>query len=406
MGCASSSNDNEKSSRAVDYKKSSRPQARAPVKKHEKAVEEISPKNGNGIHTEGSVNSDPDVRFSQNLSIRWDDGRLVKASDGKNIPTGYRVISVAFNRDCSEFVIGTTQGKALLWKIDEDVPFATFDCAGGNVRCVAFNRNAKLLATGSEHDNVGEIWVVKKGERVSDLRAHKGWIYSIAFSPDFSCVITGSSDKTARVWTTATGEQLCSPLLHDSIVRAVTFSPISLKMITGSTDGVVRIWSPSTGEPIHVLRGHHGPIHSVACSEDGLRIVSGSRDKTAKVWDLEEGKLLKTLSGHEGIVTCARFNPEDGTCVVTGSEDQTLRMWNSAGSGSGLLCTHWAHDSEVLAVSFGASWERVVTGGKDGSIRTWSAAVNLEHLAALVPKELLPSDVRTNLSSFMDGWRW
>jgi WD40 repeat protein len=40
------------------------------------------------------------------------------------------------------------------------------------------------------------------------LRGHEGSVFSAAFSPDGSRIVTTSDDETARIWDAATGKEI------------------------------------------------------------------------------------------------------------------------------------------------------------------------------------------------------
>jgi WD40 repeat protein len=40
------------------------------------------------------------------------------------------------------------------------------------------------------------------------LRGHEGSVFSAAFSPDGSRIVTASDDDTARIWDAATGKEI------------------------------------------------------------------------------------------------------------------------------------------------------------------------------------------------------
>ena len=65
------------------------------------------------------------------------------------------------------------------------------------------------------------------------LRGHTGWLYSVAFSPDGTRIVSGSDDNTIRLWDAATHQAIGTPLTgHERSVRSVTFSP----------DGKLIVW--------------------------------------------------------------------------------------------------------------------------------------------------------------------
>ena len=74
---------------------------------------------------------------------------------------------------------------------------------------------------------------------------------------------------------------------HSYGVSSVAYSPDGTKIISGSTDKTIKIWNANTGECLQTLEGHLDIILSVAYSPDGTKIISGSSDKTIKIWGEE-----------------------------------------------------------------------------------------------------------------------
>lgn len=125
----------------------------------------------------------------------------------------------------------------------------------------------------------------KTGE---SLRIPEEYIYSIAFSPDGTKLVSGGSDKAVRLWDVNARKKIGEPLTgHTGWVNAVAFSPDGETIASGSDDETVRLWNVSTGEQIgEPLQGHSSEITSVKFSPDGRLLASGSYDETIKIWQL------------------------------------------------------------------------------------------------------------------------
>ena len=95
--------------------------------------------------------------------------------------------------------------------------------------------------------------------------AHSDVIWSVAFSPDGSTIVSGSDDKTIKVWDAGT---LARHIPHPSPkLSAPTLATASLELKAEKQSA------------------HSDWVKSVAFSPDGSSIVSGSDDQTIKVWD-------------------------------------------------------------------------------------------------------------------------
>jgi hypothetical protein len=73
---------------------------------------------------------------------------------------------------------------------------------------------------------------------------------------------------------------------HEDNVWSAAFSPDGSRIVTASDDKTARIWDVATGQEIAALRGHQDGVASAAFSLDGSRIVTASHDKTARIWDV------------------------------------------------------------------------------------------------------------------------
>ena len=62
------------------------------------------------------------------------------------------------------------------------------------------------------------MWDAATGAPIGEPLQHKAPVYSAAFSPDGTRVVTASDDNTARVWDAATGAPIGKPLQHEGAV--------------------------------------------------------------------------------------------------------------------------------------------------------------------------------------------
>ena len=69
----------------------------------------------------------------------------------------------------------------------------------GPVNSVAFSRDGRTLATGSENGTV-QLWELPSDTQLATLKGGTGPVFSVAFSPDGRTLAAGGFNGTVRVW--------------------------------------------------------------------------------------------------------------------------------------------------------------------------------------------------------------
>jgi WD40 repeat protein len=194
----------------------------------------------------------------------------------------------------------------------------------GEVRAVAYNPDGSRIVSGSS-DTTIKIWDAENGWERRTLTGHTLPVNSVAYSPDGRRIASGSRDNTVKIWDAESGRKLRTLEGHTSTVKSVAYSPDGRRIVSGSSDKTVRIWDTEGRRELLKLKRHTGPVLSVAYSPDGRRIVSGGDDKTIRIWDAESGRELRTLKGHTDWVFSVAYSP-DGRGIASGSSDKTIRI--------------------------------------------------------------------------------
>jgi WD40 repeat protein/serine/threonine protein kinase len=270
------------------------------------------------------------------------------------------------------------------WTAQERRLLAIFDHQGqGGVHTVAFSPDGSKVLTGSS-DKTARLWETATGKPLGLPLEHQEAVWAVGFSPNGTKILTVDLDKTARLWETATLKAIGPPLQHQDYVTDVAFSPNGTIVVTTSRDGTARLWESETGLPIGIAFRHQAPISAVAFSPDGSKVLTGGEDATARLWETATGKALGPPLQHKQEVKAVAFSP-DGTKVLTGSDDATARLWETAtGEAVGPPLKHLGG---VCAVAFSPDGTKVLTGSNDRTARLWETATgkalgpDLEHEA-------------------------
>jgi hypothetical protein len=134
------------------------------------------------------------------------------------------------------------------------------------------------------------LWTLDGKPAAEPFKGHRGWVNSVAFSPDGKRIVSRGSDGTLRLWT-LDGKPAAEPFTgHAGEVSSVAFSPDGMRIVSGGGDGTVRLWTLDGKPAAEPFKGHRGWVNSVAFSPDGRRIASGGGDGTVRLWDVLTGE--------------------------------------------------------------------------------------------------------------------
>jgi RNA polymerase sigma factor (sigma-70 family) len=254
----------------------------------------------------------------------------------------------------------------------------------GQMQCVAFSPDGKLLASGAQ-DRLIRLWDVATGTEVRQIEARQGWVRSVAFSPDGKHLASGGQDKTPRLWEVASGKELHDFEREPGLGTEIAFSPDGKLLLAVCGNRALRLWDVATGKrlPRFDAQGDH-QVNNAAFSPDGKLLAAGGYDNGIRLWEVETGKELTRAGGHRGPASAVAFLA-DGKTIVSGSWDGTVQLWEAdTGKPLGQLDgaatgTNWfalSPDRRLLAVS---SYEQL---GNVPALCLWDMATR-RHLRRL-----------------------
>lgn len=205
------------------------------------------------------------------------------------------------------------------------------------------------LAAKTEEEELEEQPIEQREPvRLCFNREHTSTVWSLAWSPDGTHIVSGSEDNTVQIWNGHTGKRIMVFREHTACVTAVSWSPDGQWIASGGCDKRVLIWNAWSGEVVTTYTKQSAWIwNGLAWSPDSVSIASASWDGSVHVWEAMTGKTNTLYREHRGIVTCIAWSP-DGTRVVSGGgyPECAIHVWNAFTGQQLLLYKAHMQDSE------------------------------------------------------------
>lgn len=292
-------------------------------------------------------------------------------------------------------VLGGDQG---LWVANADGSGLRRVGTQTGVRCVAVTQagGARVLVAGDVDGRIGMYDLTTGACRNAPFHAHAEGVQILvpAKLHGRGVVASGGTDGRVTVWDLTDGQVVTS--LATAATEAVATLSLSTAsqgpatVTVGGLDGIVRVWDLATGRMLATrVLDYDGWLNCLASAVFSGRptVVGGAIDGRALVWQgvtdalpdpsVSEVTADAALAGHDGWISAvAAVECDDRDLIVTGGLDGTVRTWDLADAD--LLADRGdAHDGEVTTVSLLALPEArtvAVSGSTDGTVRLWRLA--------------------------------
>jgi formylglycine-generating enzyme required for sulfatase activity/serine/threonine protein kinase len=165
-----------------------------------------------------------------------------------------KIYHFAFSHNGKRIATASNDKTVRLWEVESGRSLKTLTGHTDRVRGVAFSRDDALLAScaGSAEDGLDttiRIWDSETGAELQRLAGHATGSLSLAFSSSGRYLASGGYDGKLRLWDLKERRQVQEVALTDKgWVQGIAFSPDGTRLLTGSTAGL-RLWSFDEGSP-------------------------------------------------------------------------------------------------------------------------------------------------------------
>lgn len=319
---------------------------------------------------------------------------------------------LGLSRDGS--ILATSKdGVITTWNSGTMKKIRQFPRCAEQVKCIAFNNDGKILATGG-NDGVIRVWNLNNGKMEKKLSGGTQPTSSMVLSADGKALVTACEDSNVRIWDLESRENMKVFSGHEEWVEAVSLSNDGNLLASGGWDRTILIWDAISGKEIYKLSNLPYAIHQLAISKDkkhlavaawsladksapsvyvynleskklesshcpgyeaedlafspdGKHLLTGHFGNFACLWEIDTGKKVLELKGFPDSVDEVEYNP-DGTSFACCSQ-RTVNIYALNGSRLHQITDP---DSGIGAIAFSRDGKFLATGHSDNSIKIWN----------------------------------
>ncbi|RLM75447.1 WD repeat-containing protein 44-like [Panicum miliaceum] len=204
-----------------------------------------------------------------------------------------------------------------------------------------------------------------------EIRAHKGSIRVMKFSPSGWYLASGGEDCVVRIWQII--EVKASPKLYkgeDPYEKVEKVQVFKTNIGKGQNHALAVIPKKAfriSETPLREFHGHTSDILDMTWSKSDYLLTS-SKDKTVRLWKPGCDCCLAVFK-HKDYVTCVQFNPLDERYFISGSLDGKVRIWDVLDR----RVTDWADTRNIVtALSYQPDGKGFIVGTIAGACRFYN----------------------------------
>lgn len=237
------------------------------------------------------------------------------------------ILSMAFSPDGTLLATGGYRS-IRLWKKAQSEKKTKLDLPA-DARAIALSPDGKKVAMASAKHQI-QIFDVREGKMLSEIKGHAGPVASLRFSADGSLLVSGSADKSVRIWKTQDGSPAGKVELPVE-VTAVEWLADDKQVAAGGADGMIRVWNVPDASSLQEGSAAPKPQKELKSPATELRAAAGgllaaASDGKITLWNLETGKSVREIAHGAPLVSLA-VSPDGKRWLTVGGPSAIL--WNA-----------------------------------------------------------------------------
>jgi hypothetical protein len=242
------------------------------------------------------------------------------------------------------------------------------------VRCLAYFRDGRLLASGGE-DGVVRVWDLARGAEVPEPNMRCPAVEVLAFAPDGGHYALGTAAGHLARWEEG-GNSVIRGEVHAGGVSALAFSGNGATLFSAGWDRTLRAVDPKTLRDRIVSKELSSPVKALAWLADAALLGAGAYDGAVHLFDAGLTR-RGTLATPAPVLTLAVSR--DGSLLAAGHDDGTITVGTSVPGSPRIVLT--GHSGPVYGLALAADGRSLVSGGADGTVRLWDVPTRRERQA-------------------------
>lgn len=243
--------------------------------------------------------------------------KFVRKKDGNR---GCYIMGMCFSADEKYLAVGFQDAKLFIWEVESSNLVYTFSHTHGEkefqdsymqgIMGIDWSKNKRYITTaGYGGVNIWKLTYNKESQKLlggtllRSLDVKQGNVHCVKFSKDNRLIAAGGCDCNVHVWDTKTGKLKYVLKGHKKPINSLFWMQGAQQnqdfILSASSDGLICKFNLESSLPQVIYHGHQGPVHAIAHFPGSDKMISGGIDKKLYLWDMKYGNLLHTYTNHK-----------------------------------------------------------------------------------------------------------